>query len=187
MPKIFLIRAGLQQQQQELLGQVKQGDLVPAPCRSQEADQDQDWTNTVTQRMDSEDTKFINGKNFTLLTQTSSTFKALFSFTFTTICDLTDSLSKCLYEWLKSNISLCSKDDISQSLHCTVEASVSMFLYQIVSAKVRHSATRPHRHCHCLQKQSASPHSRSRGAKETLPRAIVMLRPDMSGQKGFFL
>lgn len=70
MPKIFLIRAGLQQQQQELLGQVKQGDLVPAPCRSQEADQDQDWTNTVTQRMDSEDTKFINGKNFAHLTLT---------------------------------------------------------------------------------------------------------------------
>ena len=68
MPKIFLIRAGLQQQQQELLGQVKQGDLVPAPCRSQEAEQDQDWTNTVTQRMDSEDTKFINGKNFAHLT-----------------------------------------------------------------------------------------------------------------------
>ena len=75
--------------------------------------------------------------------------------------------------------------------HCTalgaVKQSVSMFLYQKVSAKVQHSATRPHRHCHCLQKQSASPHSRSRGAKETLPRAIVMLRLDMSGQlKGFY-
>ena len=75
--------------------------------------------------------------------------------------------------------------------HCTalgaVKQSVSMFLYQKVSAKVQHSATRPHRHCHCLQKQSPSPHSQSRGAKETLPRAIVMLRPDMSGQlKGFY-
>ena len=67
MPKIFLIRAGLQQQQQELLGQVKQGELVPAPCRSQEAEQEE-WTNTVTQRLDTEDEKFINGKNCTLLT-----------------------------------------------------------------------------------------------------------------------
>ena len=72
MPKIFLIRAGLQQQQQELLGQVKQGDLVPAPCRSQEAEQEEEWTNTVTQRLDTEDEKFINGKNFTLKTLTPS-------------------------------------------------------------------------------------------------------------------
>ena len=68
----------------------------------------------------------------------------------TTICALIDYLSKCLNGQSQQFLVVIALD--CQTI------CVNVFVTKIVSAKVRHSASRPH-HCHCLQKQSASPHS----------------------------
>ena len=94
------------------------------------------------------------------------------------ICALTDSLLKNLNGQSQSKVSCDPK-----SLHCT-RCCQTICVNVFVPKSVRQSPTFRHQTTSSLP---LSPETIGFSSQETLPRAIVMLRPDMSGQKGFFL
>ena len=94
------------------------------------------------------------------------------------ICALTDSLLKNLNGQSQSKVSCDPK-----SLHCT-RCCQTICVNVFVPKSVRQSPTFRHQTTSSLP---LSPETIGFSSQETLPRAIVMLRLDMSGQlKGFY-